>query len=586
MATKDLTYAEARELFTRQDEHGEPRRTEGAIENEMFYRGDHLQVSKDYRGFIGERPKPGGGNYGEFMAQVAAVFVSGNRTKELCERHDNGVLGRVPFWRTRPANTPKDKITDTQAKLMREADDALTAMWDDRDILGLFQDGVIKALLEGRCSVRPYILAKSRDANGNLIRQKSVNDALKLLRFEIVTCDKAGVFEDDETLDAFGVYAVEDTKTKSKRAEITYVDDQGITWLRVIDERDISGIKSAFRGSLGRYIAETETFAPREYPIGNLNGRLWLYEFKREALISPQIRQLQKCYNLVLTQMTRNVNVAGSRSTTYTNAMKPSIKTTVTDSEGKQEIVRHEVPVLKGVGTTLFLNGLPIYDEDGQITGYSSPGINTQEPVSPDTFIKSLQTYYEAILTEAYQLHVAISGDATASGKSRQEARAEFEKSLTITKTALDALGRWIIEVSLYFAADLCGRPEFLDLRCDFNTIVDAGTPDATERSQNIAEFEKGALSLETCLSRNGTEDTDVEIGKIEANPAYQIKDKQMRVDFINSALDLLTIEKQIEYLFPEMSETERVEYQIQLAKENPVLQSLIDARNNQTEEV
>lgn len=551
------------------------RRTEAAQENRLFYDGDHLQKEYDYRGWIGERPRLGS-SYGDYMSRVEEAFVSRNVIKEGADRHDAGILGREPLWRFLSKTTQSKDLTEPQQKLVKEAEDALTEWYNERNILGIFQQSDITAILEGKAIIRPYIKAKAVDKkNGKLKKQISLADALKLLRFEVITADKGGVFEDDETFEDFGVYAYED-KDGNKKAEITYLDDEGKTRLRKIDARDISDfVPNNFPTSLGKYISEADLnkFKPNEMAM-ELGGRLFMYEVDRVPLISEQVRQLSKSLNLTLTMMMRNINVAGARTTTVSNAKKPTETTTYTDAQGNPTRETKEVPVKRGVGTTLFLNGLPVYSEDGKsIVGYTSPNINVQDPVSVENFIKSLIEFYEAILTELNQLHVSISGDATASGRSRQEARAEFEKSLVKTKTLIDALGRWLIEVALRFAAFLCGRPEFLEFRCDFNSIVDAGIPSAEERAANREDYKEGVICKETLQSRNGVDVTDAENAKISADPESELNRLDKALDVINKGVMVFTMEEQRRILYPHKTDAEITADLVKLAQENPAIQ-------------
>ena len=549
------------------------RRTNAAEENSLFYDGDHLQKEYDFRGWIGERPRLGSAYY-DYMSRVEEAFVSRNVIKEGTERHNNGILGSEPLWRFILRNAQAEP-TEAQAKLIREAEDALTSWYNDRNVLGTLQKSDIVALLEGKAIIRPYLLTRARDKkDGKLLKQKSLTDALKLLRFEVLTADKAGVFEDEETHEDFGVYAYED-KNGNKKAEITYIDAENKTRVRKVDERDISEFApNNFPTSLNKYISDEELnkFKPSEMAM-DLGGRLFMYEIDRLPLISEQVRQLQKTLNLNYTMMMRNINLAGSRSTTISNAKKPTEKITKTDATGTQIKEEKEVPVKRGVGTTLFLNGLPVYSEDGKsITGYTSPNINVTEPVSVENFIKSAVEFYEAILTELNQLHVSISGDATASGRSRQEARAEFEKSLIKTKTLIDALGRWLLEVALRFAAFLCGRTEFADFRCDFNSIVDAGVPTAEERTANREDYKAGVISLETLRSRNGVEDTDAEAAKIKSEPESELNRLSLALDVINKGTMVFTLEEQRRILYPEKTDAEIKADLAKLATENPAL--------------
>ncbi len=66
---------------------------------------------------------------------------------------------------------------------------------------------------------------------------------------------------------------------------------------------------------------------------------------------------------------------------------------------------------------------------------------------------------YRAILEEAQQIHAAIAGDATASGTSRVQARADYAHSLLITKGEIDSLIRWLLETALDLGAIIIGAP-------------------------------------------------------------------------------------------------------------------------------
>ena len=72
-------------------------------------------------------------------------------------------------------------------------------------------------------------------------------------------------------------------------------------------------------------------------------------------------------------------------------------------------------------------------DKDGNVTGYSNGTVNYRDPVPVDTFTQTRQEFRAAILAGVAQTHALISGDATASGESRKQARAEFEASLALT---------------------------------------------------------------------------------------------------------------------------------------------------------
>jgi hypothetical protein len=85
-------------------------------------------------------------------------------------------------------------------------------------------------------------------------------------------------------------------------------------------------------------------------------------DLAREALVTPQIRQLQKALNLDLTQMTRNVNLAGSRDRIMVNIQPPGRRVDAAGqpwvegvSTGTPTFVREALPV--GAGASAFLHG-------------------------------------------------------------------------------------------------------------------------------------------------------------------------------------------------------------------------------------
>ena len=110
-----------------------------------------------------------------------------------------------------------------------------------------------------------------------------------------------------------------------------------------------------------------------------------------------------------------------------------------------------------------------------------------------------------------------IAGDATASGRSREQARAEFERSLKRTKAVVDAAGRWELEVAVRLSAALSGQSErFINLRADFNTLIDAGEPDNEKRAIVIQLRDAGLISDETARNWIGVEDAFAEAERLK----------------------------------------------------------------------
>src|SRR6185369_4598421 len=113
------------------------------------------------------------------------------------------------------------------------------------------------------------------------------------------------------------------------------------------------------------------------------------------------------------------------------------------------------------------------------------------EPVSVETFKETISQEKEAIYSQVHQRHVLIVDKADTSGRAREVARREFERSLKRSKTVVDAGGRWQLETSLRLAAQLAGQSSrYAQLRADFNCLIDAGEPDP-EKQKTAIELRK-----------------------------------------------------------------------------------------------
>jgi len=497
---------------------------EGATEARDFYEGNHW---RDGAGWLGQKPPVGTPERDAFMTAVAEGFVSENVTHEVVERHVNGVLGGEPDWGlvpTRPLGvgedgTPEAPNSQEQA-LIAEAEAALTVWWDRRKPFLTLQDALTTVLLARRAALRLLVPAGRRDAQGRLVAA-DLGAALDLLYLDAPDPAACAVVADPDTRREVGIYtyrrAASDpaapwrTGLAGDFAEVTFVNDDGTTMLRV----------------LGPDGVVEETVPPLA-----IGGRLLMHELAREPLITPQVRQLQKALNLDLTQMIRNVNLAGSLERIFLNAQRPGQwiekETGNAWAEGTStgtKVFKAE-PLPVGAGVSAFLVGPKLYDEGGELKGYANPSVSYRDPVSVETFVATRQAVRLAILDQVGQLHAEIAGDATASGESRKQARAEFATTLNRTKTRLDEAGRWLIETALAWAAAISGTPDkYAALRCQFDARVDPGPLTADERNEIIKEFTEGLLDRATAIARLGSDDPDAIIARIDAE--QQARDAQ-----------------------------------------------------------
>lgn len=487
-----------------------PRGDQGADDNELLYSGEHWAGG---RMWVGEVPNDD--SRAAFLLAVERGFIAINHIREVCDRHRAGILGREPAWRLTPRRALADgeePNADEQARIA-EAEALLTAWWDARDILPWLQHPATALLLAGRTVARLHIprgLLALDDAATGLAPVPRAGDpatrlaaALDLLYVDTPARDLCAVVTDDATRARLGLYAYRNGDRDW--AEATYLDERGDTVLRVLGSGGASG----------------SVDAAQAFPLG---GRLLLYEARREPLIDAQVRKLQQAANLNLTNLGRNLNLAGSRERTFLGAQPPGYyRNTATGQPwrpGDDPNAREFVPVglPTGAGVDRFLQGVPLYNDRGEQIGMTTPSLHYEQPVSVETFRVADTLFRAAILGATYQLHALIAGDAAASGESRKQARAEFAASLGLTRVALDGLGRWLVETPLALAAALAGLPDrYADLRCQFAVTVDPGPLTADERAEYVTQWQAGGLSLETLLARLGEDDVASEIARIAA---------------------------------------------------------------------
>jgi hypothetical protein len=490
-------------LFGRADttlSHNE-RRPDPAVRATRFYFGDHWQ---DEWGFIGQLPPRSLPGSASMTEEIQKGFIGDNVIREVVKTHVGGILGREPSWSF--LETFGEENTEPRSPFSKETGETLTRWWNDRKALKDLQDATRILVCEGRV-VRRLFFPRGRLRDGAIDAARLI-DALDFIYFETVYADQGGVFTDPETMLDIGIFLFDEVNANNEVvthcADLSFLDENGDTICKTVKDR-------------GAPI----TYGP--YPLG---GRLLIYEMTREQLITEQMQSNQRALNLAHTQMIRNVNLAGNRQQTITNAQPPVPKTdkpTITKDTVKTADGRFPGTFKVGVGAVNFLMGVPIRDEDGNIKGYTNPNVSISDPVSVETFKETIAQEKEAIYAQAHQRHVLIVDKADTSGRAREVARREYERSLKESKTELDACGRWQLETTLRLAAFVINESSrYLNLRADFNTLIDAGDPDPEKQKTALLLRQPGGLknqpliSDETARNWAGVEDAAAELARIE----------------------------------------------------------------------
>jgi hypothetical protein len=109
----------------------------------------------------------------------------------------------------------------------------------------------------------------------------------------------------------------------------------------------------------------------------------------------------------------------------------------------------------------------------------------------------------EAILEEADQKHVAISGEAEPSGESRIQARDDFRQSLEDTKSNFDTVVSEVFETVLAVVAYLMDKEDrYKDLQVSVSSILNVGPKSIEERRVAMDEREKASAHSKVIWKR------------------------------------------------------------------------------------
>lgn len=515
--------------------------TDAMTESREMYEGD---LWRNGKGLAVKKPPEAAK-----LQEIKDGFATQNVIEEVVDRRRDGILGREPMW---TLLLKKGEAADGQIKSAGEMSDALAEWWNVREMLEKMRQMFAGACFDRLAVIRPFVPKTAYDVSGGLKQVSSVADALKLLHFEVKQANKGGVFFQEDSLEPYSVYKF--TKAEEEVTEISMADGDGLTHLTHLKEKEFSKFATENLPTLAAYIinqeAQNETI---DYAPLDLDGKLYLFELDlKRVFITEPIKSLQKQISLDKTMQGRNTYTAGFRSKHWLNAKPPQGTKEITDADAPGGVRRekYDKPMQDGAGVQSFVQGSPIYDQNNNIIGIANPNVVITDPVSVQTFIESKEDNRAGILAMVDQLHVLISDKASVSGISRADARAEFRQDLKGVKIPVDALGRYIIEFAMMFAANLTNRvEEFKQFRCDFSAIVDAGVPSPAEKEDNRKAYEAGEISLETLMARNGVEDTDAELAKIKSEDGYEINRLEKVLDVLSKAEGKVPLKMQIEFL-------------------------------------
>jgi len=517
--------------------------------NRAFFQGDHWQRGS---GYIGPHPQPTDSAFTDTMVEIANIFTSQNAIGEVTTRHTLGAVGKPFRWSFVPR-----RDTGTQAPTTDEqtAIDEVTAFMRTwmlaRKIPTLIRNATSTLLLAERSALRltiPAGLTTTNKAGETVVEATSIEEALAKIWPEHPTPEGSAVISDGDTKLEAGVVVYEGAADREQGeatdrkddtedyAWLCFLNDVGETVIKIISEHDDTPsdrTADATATEANADAASTYKSAPLK-----LGGRLTMFEMHRPALITPQVQQAQRALNFALTMVPRNVTTGGFVERLLMDAQAPGEPEVV---DGKRTGRWIEKPFYAGAGTTNFVEGAE-YEEiqpDGTRTiRRGSPSAIFRNPVKPDASLTAKDAHYRSILSEVGQLHVLISGDATASAVARIQARAEYLNTLLLTQPEVEAALRWLLETALAMAEAIAGTPgKYTNLlRADVTCKLDTG-PITPEERKAIEESIGVTISQDTAMLMLGIEDVDAE----KTRMADDLDSRTKRAEAIGKALMTLT---------------------------------------------
>lgn len=503
---------------------------------QAFVKGDHWQQGRQW---TGPRPKitaalsdPDKVKISEVMQEIERAFIQRNLVKEACGRHRNGVVGRDIQWTltTKRPLKPDEEPTAEETALIEEADAALIEWWDRSSARAELRKAVFDLMWAGTdeslasSMLRMFIPKRAINDAGEVPTATTLTDALKAIDVNHTDPLSSGTIRDSDGLivAAFNTYEDADEQTVD---ELTLLErDVDSVLLAALTEAN--AIPPGFNEKGERALVIIRDGAVMRTVLYDLDGRLPIFELERETLITDAALDQQNLVNLAYTMAGRNVVQGGFLERIITNAQVPG---SWVNSAGERVAPNAPGATFQagtfqvGAGTTNVLAGIPIRDDQGRVTRYTTPSVTYRDPVPVTTFLDTKDMGKEGFLEEVQQVHQLIASDATASGRSRQQAAEDFASSLSNTAEPVERVGREMLETILRWGGVLQNKADaYASLRVTVTPRISAMQPNSTDKRDAISLKDADILSDQTAMTLAGIDDPDAEMALKDAERERQ----------------------------------------------------------------
>ena len=459
---------------------------------------DHWQSGD---GYTGRKPTSDTTGASVYMSSLEDAFIVEDLCSDVLSHRTSGVLGKDPNWRFDTEG--EDASPEEEAR-----QEAVERWWNDNDVREVMED-----FASGIGTEAKYYL-RFRITGADEISASTPEDALAHIYVEAIGRENATVYTDPD-LKELGVFKC-NTSGAGKHAEVTYLDENQQTVLRL----------------LGNDREEGWT--------GDLGGKLFIYEGTGRLLMNKGMRSNQASLNTKRTWIEIVDEKAGFPELHLVGIQTPK------DAKGNDKKPE------RGPGRLVYHVQIPKKTEgrNGAVEERSGRGQLEQFGAADTENLRAdCDESREAIHRAANQLHRLISGDATASGESRIQARADYVSDLAQLKGTVDKAGTWVLETAWALAEALSGT-DHSGATATFDAILDPGPITSEERRAMLEEVGKGAMSLKRFLSVVGVDDPDSEVQQIEEEMKKGIAGAQtLQALFFGTRTVPLTTDAEVEFV-------------------------------------
>ncbi len=506
-----LTYTQAERLIVPAKKAGST--TGAAVDVRALFDGDHWQ---DGRALPLANTGQSDKDWAKTLSVIARAQVSSNRIQEVTSRHLEAAMGLQPLVTIHIEGEEGEGGAEEKVRL-----ESLARTWiQERGVFSVFEEALRTLLLGGKAHTRLLIPA-GHLSEGGRITKRSIEEAWQLIYADHPQPDQATLVTDPDTRQRAGLYRGERGGNLSGKGAKPYIElcylEGGKTTIKTL-AKDQGSEESGGKEGGGKEQAASGI---------DLAGKLLLFELRRPALITPQVVQNQLAHNLALTMMQRNTSRGGFSREYLINLMGPG---QWVQSEAGKEVFKPE-PVPDGLGAIIPLQSQITQDADGNER--ATPGSVVRfEPVSAELFERQIEVTYRNILQETNQAHMLIIGDATTTGESRLQARAEFVRSLNRTCKELEVGMSALAHAALMLMFYVSTEDPPTGLRVQVQCRPNAGPLTSSERAALRADLEVGLISRRTAMLRYGIADIDAELAQIEAEAGdYQGAKRTLEIE-------------------------------------------------------